>query len=176
MLADEVWARIRPLNSGQQVNSASGMVYRVDARRRDGSGRDDQPMPWLAKLPAVCSGSRMNRELAALAISRVARSRLGHGRRAPEPHRRNQLQGEAWAWGQIAWQAARHMPDALDWYKAGDTPLSDEVLEWKDPALPCVSRTGSRQGDDREDARGPGQATGTDLLARAGLPCRWSDG
>jgi soluble lytic murein transglycosylase len=94
----------------------------------------DSPLPWLAKLPAGLAGSRMNRELAALAISRVARN---DPRQAADLLARieNQMQpGEkGWAWSQIGWQAAqRHMSEALDWYrKAGDAPLSDEVAQWK---------------------------------------------
>jgi len=94
----------------------------------------DKPMPWLAKLPSTFAGSRMNRELAALAISRIARSdpsmaaeRLGRIDSQLQNGEKN------WAWGQIAWQAAqRHMPEALDWYRnIGDASLSNEVQEWK---------------------------------------------
>ena len=138
VLADEVWARIRrQFETNKMAAARYSMNYLPPSQTPDAQTAlavTDKPMPWLAKLPANISGSRMNRELAALAISRIARSDPAM---AAERLSRidSQLQGgeKSWAWGQIARQAAQqHMPEALDWYrKAGDAPLSDEVLEWK---------------------------------------------
>jgi soluble lytic murein transglycosylase len=94
----------------------------------------DTPLPWLVKLPATSAGSRMNRELAALAISRIARN---DPRMAAEQlskiESRLQAGEKGWAWSQIGWQAAqRHLGEALEWYrKAGEAALSDEVAQWK---------------------------------------------
>jgi len=138
VLADEVWARIRrQFEMNKMVAARYSMNYLPPSQTPDPQTAlavTDKPMPWLAKLPSNISGSRMNRELAALAISRIARSdpsmaaeRLGRID--------SQLQNgeKAWAWGQVAWQAAqRHMPEALDWYrKTGDASLADEVQEWR---------------------------------------------
>ena len=94
----------------------------------------DAPLPWLTRLPSDFATNRMQRELAALAIQRIARNdprmaadqltRLGTSLNAGE---------KAWAWSQIGWQAAqRHLPEAMEWYRqAGDAPLSDEVAQWK---------------------------------------------
>ncbi|MBP8867735.1 MAG: lytic transglycosylase domain-containing protein, partial [Propionivibrio sp.] len=94
----------------------------------------DAPLSWLAKSSASVLNTRKGRELAALAIGRMARS---DPRMAAEQLQKISAQLQAaekgWAWSQIGWQAAfRHMDEALVWFRlAGDTPLSDEVVQWK---------------------------------------------
>ena len=138
VLADQVWARIRRQFEANKLAAARyTMNYLPSSQTPDAKvalAVSDAPLPWLVKLPPGLSGNRMNRELAALAISRVARN---DPRQAADLLTRieSQLQpGEkGWAWSQIGWQAAtRHMADALGWYRqAGDAPLSDEVAQWK---------------------------------------------
>jgi soluble lytic murein transglycosylase len=138
VLADEVWARIRrQLEANKLAAARYSMNYLPPSQTPDAKLAAtivDKPLPWLVKLPVNFSASRMNRELAALAISRIARNDV---RMAVEQMNRieNQLQASerGWAWSQIGWQAAqRHMGEALDWYRrAGDVPLSDEVAQWK---------------------------------------------
>jgi soluble lytic murein transglycosylase len=72
--------------------------------------------------------------LAALAISRIARSDpIMAATQLARIESRLQPEERAWAWSQIGWRAAlQHMDGALGWYeKAGATPLSDEVAQWK---------------------------------------------
>ena len=136
VLADGVWQRIRlQLEANKPGAARYTMNYLPPSQTPDARTAQavtDNPMPWLIKNGP--SGSRMSRELAALAVGRIARS---DPRMAAEQLSRieGQLQaGErGWAWSQVGWQAAqRHMADALDWYrKAGDAPLSDEVAQWK---------------------------------------------
>lgn len=138
VLADQVWARIRRQFEANKLAAARyTMNYLPPSQTPDAKVAQavcDSPLQWLLKAPSGLAASRMNRELAALAVSRVARS---DPRQAADLLTRleSQLQpGEkAWAWGQIGWQAAtRHMPDAQGWYRqAGDAPLSDEVAQWK---------------------------------------------
>ena len=138
VLADQVWARIRRQFEANKLAAARyTMNYLPPSQTPDAKVAQavcDSSLQWLLKAPAGLAGSRMNRELAALAVSRVARS---DPRQAADLLSRieGQLQpGEKnWAWSQIGWQAAtRHMPDALGWYRqAGDAPLSDEVAQWK---------------------------------------------
>ncbi len=138
VLADGVWERIRRLFEANKLAVARYTMNYLPASQTPSaavaSAVIDKPLPWLVKLPGNLAGSRMNRELAALAISRIARNdpymayeRLGKIE--------NQLQaGErGWAWSQIGWQAAQqHLPQALEWYRrAGDAPLSDEPAQWK---------------------------------------------
>ena len=137
VLANEVWARIRNQFEANKLGAARySMNYLPPSQtpdERTAKAVSDSPMPWLIKQSGFAN-NRMTRELAALAISRIA---ANDPRMAAEQLSRleNQLQtGEkGWAWGQIGWQAAkRHMTDALAWYRnAGDAPLSDEVAQWK---------------------------------------------
>lgn len=138
VLADGVWARIRrQFEANRSAAGRFSMNYLPASQTPDAKvalAVADKPLPWLVKLPKSIAGSRMNRELAALAISRVARN---DPRMAAEQLENisSQLQPDekGWVWGQIGWQAAqRHMSEALGWYrKAGDAVLSDEVAQWK---------------------------------------------
>ncbi|WP_263770888.1 lytic transglycosylase domain-containing protein [Propionivibrio soli] len=138
VLADGVWARVRRQVEANRLAGARFTMNYLPASQtpeiRVAETVLDKPLAWLVKLPASIAGNRMNRELAALAISRIARNdprmaaeRLGKIESQLQADERN------WAWGQIGWQAAqKHMSDALDWYaKAGNKGLSDEVMQWK---------------------------------------------
>ena len=137
VLADEVWARIRNQFEANKLAAARySMNYLPPSQTPDtrvATAVSDTPLPWLLKQSGLAN-SRMNRELAALAISRIA---WNDPRMASEQLSKieNQLQAneKGWAWSQIGWQAAkRHMAEALDWYrKAGNAPLSDETAQWK---------------------------------------------
>ena len=138
VLADSVWERIRIQFEANKIAAALFSMNYLPAsqtpEKKQAQAVADAPMPWLSHLPSDFASSRLQRELAALAIQRVARndprmaaeqlSRLAGALGARE---------KGWAWSQIGWQAAqRHLPEALDWYRqAGDTPLSDETAQWK---------------------------------------------
>lgn len=136
VLADGVWARVRRLVEANRLAAARyTMNYLPPSQTPDAKTAlavTDAPMPWLFRTNLT--NSRMHRELAALAIARVARS---DPRMAAEQLERlaPRLQNDekAWGWSVIGWQAAfRHQAEALDWYRlAGDAPMSDEVLQWK---------------------------------------------
>ena len=138
VLADAVWARIRRQFEANKMAAARySMNYLPPSQTPDTKvsfAVVERPLPWLVGLPASFAGSRMNRELAALAISRIARNDV---RMAVERLEKieNQLHAgeKGWAWSQVGWQAAqRHMPEAVGWFrKAGDVALSDEVAQWK---------------------------------------------
>ena len=138
VLADDVWARVRRQFEANKLAAGRYTMNYLPASQtpdaRTAQTVSDSPMPWLVRLPAAFGASRMNRELAALAIGRIARN---DPLAASEQLRR--IEGElqpgekGWVWSQIGWQAAfRHMDEALQWYaNAGDAPLSDEVAQWK---------------------------------------------
>lgn len=138
VLAEGVWQRVRRQFEANKTAAARyTMNYLPLSQTPDpkvAAAVIDRPVPWLLGLPANFSGNRMNRELAALAIQRIARNDV---RMAVEQLTRieSQLQAseKGWAWSQIGWiSAQRHMPEALDWYRrAGDVPMSDEVAQWK---------------------------------------------
>ncbi len=136
VLADDVWARIRrQVEAGRLAGARYSMNYLPQSQTPDAKTAKavtDSPMPWLVKTPFT--NSRMHRELAALAVGRIARS---DPRMAAEQlekiEARLQAGEKGWAWSQIGFQAAqKHMAEALDWFrKAGDVPMSDEVAQWK---------------------------------------------
>jgi soluble lytic murein transglycosylase len=138
VLADQVWARIRRQFEANRTPAARySMNYLPPSQTPDSRvalAVSETPLPWLVKLPPAQASSRMNRELAALAISRIARNDPRMAAEQLEKIESHLQAGEkGWAWGQIGWQAAqRHMPEALGWYRqAGAAPLSDEVAQWK---------------------------------------------
>lgn len=136
--AEDVWARIRrQFEANRPVAGRYSMNYLPASQTpsdKEAKAVSETPLPWLAKLPSGTLESRKGRELAALAIARIARS---DPRMAAEQLQklapRLQAGEKGWAWGQIGWQAAfRHMDEALEWFRrAGDAPLSDEVIQWK---------------------------------------------
>jgi soluble lytic murein transglycosylase len=150
VLADAVWARIRrQFEANKMAAALYSMNYLPASQMPDKKLAQtvvETPLPWLIRLPADFSGNRAQRELAALAIQRVARN---DPRVAAEQLARIATSlnaGEkAWAWSQIGWQAAqRHLPEAMEWYRqAGDAPLSDEAAEWKVRAALRVQDWGS---------------------------------
>jgi len=138
VLADDVWARVRRQFEANRLAAARySMNYLPSSQTPDAKlavAVSDAPMPWLARLSTSALNQRMNRELAALAISRIARNDPRMAAEQLERFEKHLHPGErGWAWGQIGWQAAqRHMDEALGWFrKAGDAPLSEEVSQWK---------------------------------------------
>lgn len=173
VLADGVWARIRrQVEAGKLAGARYSMNYLPQSQTPDARTAQavtESPMPWLAKTNL--SGSRMHRELAALAVARIARS---DPRMAAEQLERldGRLQAgeKGWAWGVVGWQAAqRHMSEALDWYrKAGDAPLSDEAAQWKARAALRSQDWGAvRSTIEKMPAALAGQPTWTYWLGRA---------
>ncbi|WP_291993809.1 lytic transglycosylase domain-containing protein [Candidatus Accumulibacter sp. ACC003] len=138
VLADAVWARIRRQFEANKIAAALyTMNYLPPSQTPDkklAQTITDKPMPWLIRLPGDFSGNRLQRELAVLAIQRIARN---DPRMAAEQLQRisaSLLAAEkGWAWTQIGRQAAQqHLPEAMAWYQqAGDAPLSDDAAEWK---------------------------------------------
>ncbi|MDR3220826.1 MAG: lytic transglycosylase domain-containing protein [Candidatus Accumulibacter sp.] len=134
--ADEVWARIRRQVEANRLSGARhSMNYLPRSQTPDAKTAlavSNSPLSWLTKTKLT--DSRMHRELAALAIARIARGDPGLAAKHLERLDARLRAGEKeWAWSQVAWQAAlRHMGEALDWYrKAGDTAMSSEVAQWR---------------------------------------------
>ncbi|HJW24822.1 MAG TPA: transglycosylase SLT domain-containing protein [Rhodocyclaceae bacterium] len=138
VLADDVWARIRRQFEANRTNWAKATMHYLPASQtpdnRQVDAVVDKAMATLVKLPANWAASRLGRELAALAIQRVA---ANDPRTAAEQLEKLQDRlGDSekqWAWGEVALNAAkRHMPEALAWYaRAGSSPLSDDAHQWK---------------------------------------------
>ncbi|NJA88405.1 lytic transglycosylase domain-containing protein [Rhodocyclus tenuis] len=138
VLADDAWARIRRQFEANKMAAARlSMNYLPPTQTPDSSVVDaviDKPMPWLVRLPADFGNNRALRELAALAIQRIARSdpRVAADQ-LTRIESRLQASERSWAWAQIGWLAAqRHLPEALDDFRrAGNASLGDEAIQWK---------------------------------------------
>jgi soluble lytic murein transglycosylase len=134
----DVWARIRRQFEANRMEAArQSMNYLPGSQTPDAKTARAvtmKPLLWLKELPKDISTSPMLHELAVLAIVRAARSDLP---KAAETMKRIEKQLKTdereWAWSQLAgWAAQRHKPEALAWFrKAGKTPLSDSLIQWK---------------------------------------------
>ena len=144
---DETWGRVRRLMEVKRSAGARAVANWLPADQQPAPSDLDKaaanPSTWLDRMPANFAASRQGRELALVALARLARDDpqgayaryLGLNERLPAPDR-------SYALGQIAWQAAtKLMPDANAWFRAvGDTPMSEEQAAW------CV-RAALRAGD-----------------------------
>ena len=135
---NDVWTRVRLQFEATRLRAARQTVRHLPKNEtpdpRVMAVVIDTPLQWLAKNEMFDKRKQTQRELAILAVSRIARS---------DPHQaarsltqiQNRLEASEieWAWSQIAWRGAmRHIPEALDWYgKAGETQLSDSLIQWK---------------------------------------------
>lgn len=135
---DDVWARIRRQFEANRPAAARNSMNYLPASQtpdtRTAVAVSDKSLPWLLKLPTDMAENRMLRELAVLAISRIARN---DPRMAAEQLKKISPQLESnekdWAWSQIGRQAAdSHLPEALAWFaQAGNSPMSDAAAEWR---------------------------------------------
>jgi len=138
LTVEEVWQRVRRLFEAKRVGAArSAAAYLPASEGFDGRGLESiaqSPARHLDKLPAGFAARRGSREVALFAVQRLAR---GDPQDAAKRFARIDAQfsaeERAYAWGQIAWQAAlRHLPEALAWYdKAAGTALSEEQMAWQ---------------------------------------------
>lgn len=137
-LADNVWQRIRRQVEANRLGSArSTMVYLPPSQTPDPRELDllvDRPIIAVVSWANQSSLSKAQRELAALAISRLAR---GNPTQAAQQFARLEAMLEPsqkqWVWGQLGWQAAtRHLPEALSYYKQSGANYehSDDVQQW----------------------------------------------
>jgi soluble lytic murein transglycosylase len=135
---DDVWARVRRQIENNRTGPARAtLAYLPESEAPEGRGYEltiAGPQKQLASLPARWQEKRATRELAAIAMQRLATSDPRQA--AGELEKRQALLNppeRQWAWSQVALQAARrHMPEARIWYaRAGSTPLSEDGFQWK---------------------------------------------
>lgn len=136
--ADDVWLRTRrQVEANRPAQAKLTLNYLPDSQLPDARAFDsaiNNGMGYLARQPANWYGSRPGRELAAIAIQRIAINdpRIAAEQLEKLQSRLQESEGR-WAWGQIGLQAAKkHMPEALDWFARADkTALSDDAYQWK---------------------------------------------
>ena len=139
---DDAWERLRRLLEAKKLSPARQFAHYLpkgeqpDVRTLEAIA--DKPARYVARLPANFAATKLGREMALFAIARMARSDpQTTATQWQDIESRFPAAERAYAWGQIAWQAAyRHLPEALSWYEraaqaAAAAPLSDEQLAWK---------------------------------------------
>jgi len=137
LTVEEVWQRVRRLFEAKRVGAArSAAAYLPAGEGFDGRGLESivlTPARYLDKLPAGFAAKRGGRETVLFAVQRQARNDpQDAAKRFAAIEARFTDEERAYAWGQIALQAAqRHLPEALAWYaKATATALSEEQMAW----------------------------------------------
>jgi soluble lytic murein transglycosylase len=138
LTVEEVWMRVRRLLEAKRVGAArNAAAYLPASEGFDGRGLEtiaQSPARHLDKLPGGFATQRGSREIVLFAVQRQARNDpQDAARRFAAIETRFSAEERAYAWGQLAWQAAlRHQPEALAWYdRAAGTILSDEQLAWQ---------------------------------------------
>ena len=139
--ADDLWQRIRRLTESKKLVAARQLVrYLPEASAREARSLDaafEHPVHYLTRLPAHFADRQVSRELALIAVQRMARSDpapaatlwRGIEKQFGEADR-------AYAWGQIAWQAAlHHLPEARQWFDLAGGKLSVEQQAWQARAV-----------------------------------------
>ncbi len=135
---DDVWTRVRRQFEANRTGPAKLTLAALPAGQAPDAKALDMvigsPMGYLARQPANWNASQTGRELAALAIQRIAANDPRAAAAELEKIQGRLLEPERlWAWSQVGLQAAkRHYVEALAWYAQGrETPLSDEAAQWK---------------------------------------------
>jgi soluble lytic murein transglycosylase len=138
LTAEDVWTRARRQVEANRPGQAKATFnYLPDSQMPDFRAFDsaiNSGMGYLARQPGNWHSSRGGREVAAIAIQRIA---LNDPRVAADEldklKGRMQESERQWAWGQIGLQGAKkHLPEAVGWYAgAGKAPLSDDAYQWK---------------------------------------------
>lgn len=138
LTVEEVWQRVRRLLEAKRVGAArNAAAYLPASEGFDGRGLESialTPVRHLEKLPAGFATTRGGREVALFAVQRLARSDPQEAAaRFSRIESRFGAEERAYAWGQLAWQAAlRHQEDAPAWFeKAAASTLQEEQLAWR---------------------------------------------
>ena len=135
--APMVWGRFRMLVEANQLAAAKRVLAWLPASESMAAGRADAvlgaPARFVEHLPDLAS--KQNRELAMLALQRIARSEPQVAASYWDAKLREKFtpDEQAHVWGQIGLFGARRLvPDAVDWFAAaGEAQLPDEHLAWR---------------------------------------------
>lgn len=135
---EAAWERVRRLAEGRRVTAAKAVVpWLPPGEQPDLAALElavNSPEAYLNRLPKNFSIRRGGRELAMIAIARLARSdAAGAATRWQSIAQRFSTDERGWVATFLGqYSAQQHLGDALAWFKAaGDTPLSEEQSAWK---------------------------------------------
>ena len=138
MTSDDVWQRARrQIEANRPGWAKTTLNYLPDSQLPESRALDSaisNSMGYLARQPANWASSRAGRELAAIAIQRIASNDPRAAADELEKLKSRMQESEKqWAWSQIGLQAAKkHIPEAVGWFNAaGKTPLSEDAYQWK---------------------------------------------
>ena len=135
---DEIWQRLRLLLAARRTSAAKALATHLAGEPLPDDKTLDKVVgsaaAYLHKLKPNFAVSRVGREMAIVALARMARS---DARVAAESFA--SIKGKfsaderAFVYSQLGWQGAlQHLPEAVAWYKAaGEAPMSDEQTAWK---------------------------------------------
>ena len=141
----DAWDRMRKLLAAGAVREAKRtnalLAPRNSLNEKNLDRAHADPGGYLAREKSAVL-TRSARELAVFAAARLARGKPDEAAERLAAIAPRLGSDAAYAWGQVAWQAAmNHHPRALDWYaQALDVPLTDAQLAWK-------ARAALRAGD-----------------------------
>jgi soluble lytic murein transglycosylase len=136
--SQQVWERFRILAEADRISALKKVLAFLPRHEAPDVKSLDQalsaPAKYLQNSPRALR-TRASRELAMLALARLARSEpQAAAERWDERLRENfSPEDQSRVWGHIAtWAARSHMLEANEWYaRASGTHLSDEQLAWK---------------------------------------------
>lgn len=135
---DDIWLRVRRQFEAGKTGPAKVTLAALPVSQAVDAKAFDQllasPMGYLARQPAGWDATRSGRELATLAIQRIATNDpRAAAAELDKLQTRLQEPERLWAWSQVGQQGARrHYTEALGWYaRAGLIPLSDDGYAWK---------------------------------------------
>lgn len=138
MTADDVWQRARRQVEVNKPGQAKATYnYLPESQMPDFRAFDSalsSPMGYLVRQSGNWSTSRGGREVAAVAIQRMASNDPRAAADELEKIKGKLQDSERqWAWGQVGMHAAkRHMTEATQWYANADKAvLSDDGYQWK---------------------------------------------
>jgi soluble lytic murein transglycosylase len=138
LTVEEVWQRVRRLLEAKRVGAARSAAGYLPAGEGFGGqlleSIAQNPARYLDKSRADFAATRGGREVMLFAVQRLARSDPQEAaKRFVRIEEKFAAEERAYAWGQLAWQAAlRHQPEALPWFeKSADTVLGEEQLAWR---------------------------------------------
>ena len=139
---DDVWLRLRRLLENRRYQGAQRTADYLPGSAfpavKSLEQIADKPLRYLDKSASAHNiTTRQGRELLLFALQRLSRSDLtSAAARLRALGKKFSDEERAYAWGQLAWQAAlRHQPEALDWYALANrdkgSSLSEEQRAWQ---------------------------------------------
>lgn len=136
---DDVWERLRRLLEEKKLVAAKQVAEHLPQNQMPTAKTladiADKPQRFLDNTSSAhLPDSRLNREMTLYAVERLAKGDPAAAAKAWQKIEGKFSEAErGYAWGQIAWAAARsHLPEALTWYAATkDSPLSENQLAWQ---------------------------------------------